>query len=672
MIDRFKNLFSPLDIGFTTIKNRFLMGSMHTGLEESENGFDKLAEFYRLRAKGMVGLIVTGGISPNFTGKGFLLAEKLQSKRDIFKHLKITDAVHDEGGKIVLQILHTGRYAFHPFAVAPSRIKAPINIFTPWKIPNFFIESTINDFVKCAVYAKSAGYDGIEIMGSEGYFINQFISSKTNKRKDKWGGSFENRCRLPIEIIRRIRSNVGSDFIIIYRLSLIDLVEGGSTFEEVVALGKEIQKSGATMINSGIGWHESRVPTIATMVPRGAFTFATSKIKKELTIPIIATNRINMPDLAEEIIASNNADMVSMARPFLADENFVVKTFNGKVEEINTCIACNQACLDHVFQKKHVSCLVNPFACNETKIIFKKPFKIKKVLVVGAGPAGLSAAINTAKLGHNVFLIEKNNEIGGQFKLAKKIPGKEEFEETIRYYNVHLKKYNVTVIFNVEVDINYILNNSFDEVILATGVKPRELEIPGISNKKVVNYTDVIEGKILVGKNVAIIGAGGIGYDVAEFLLHRKNKDSINDFLSYWGVDKNLKTPYKFIKNQAEAPLRNITMCQRKFGKLGSTLGKTTGWIHKLVLKKNNVTMLSGVEYLKIDDSGLHIKVNGEYRLLEVDNIIICAGQNSNNYLAKQLDISNIKYYLIGGAFEAKELDAKYAISQGFNIALQL
>ena len=672
MIERYKNLLSPLDLGFTTIKNRVLMGSIHTGLEEVSDGFEQLAQFYKLRARGMVGLIVTGGISPNITGSAFLLSARLQSKKEIAKHVKITQAVHEEGGKIVLQILHTGRYGFHPFAMAPSRIKAPINYFTPIKIPNFFIESTINDFVKCAINAQSAGYDGVEVMGSEGYFINQFITKNTNKRKDKWGGNFENRCRLPIEIVKRIRAAVGKEFIIIYRLSLVDLIHDGSTFDEVIYLGKQIENSGATIINSGIGWHESRVPTIATMVPRGAFTFTTQKIKSHLNIPIIATNRINMPDIAEQLIASNCADMVSMARPLLADENFVLKTFKGNVDEINTCIACNQACLDHIFKKKVASCLVNPVACNETKIIFKSATNIKKVLVVGAGPAGLSAAINLAKIGHNVTLAEKNKEIGGQFKLAKKIPGKEEFEETIRYYNVHLKKLNVKVLLEVEIDINYILENNFDAIILATGVIPRKINIPGIEHSKVVGYTEVIEGKINVGKKVAIIGAGGIGYDVAEFLLHNEKKQTLDNFLDYWGIDKSLKSPGGLKKTNTNMPIRDIVLCQRSQGKLGAKLGKTTGWIHNLEMKKNNVIKLAGVEYLKIDNAGLHVNVCGKYQLLEVDNIVICAGQNSNNFLAKQLTEKSIKFHIIGGAFEAMELDAKFAIFQGNTVALKI
>ncbi len=669
---QYPHLLSPLDLGFTTLKNRVLMGSMHTGLEEEKDGFHKMAAFYSERANGGVGLIVTGGVSPNRSGWVSPFAAKLSTKGEVAKHQLITDAVHSNGGKIALQILHAGRYAFHPLAVAPSAIKSPISPFKPWALPGFMVEMIINDYARCAYLAQMAGYDGIEIMGSEGYLINQFIVTKTNKRKDKWGGSYENRIRFPLEIIRRIRHKVGKKFIIIYRLSLLDLVENGSSWDEIVFLAKKLEEVGVTLINSGIGWHEARIPTIATMVPRGTFTFATRKLRTEINLPIITTNRINIPELAEELIANNTADMVSMARPFLADADFVVKAYRGKSEEINTCIGCNQACLDHVFVGKVASCLVNPRACHETEIVYTKTNKIKKIAIVGAGPAGLSCAITAAKCGHKVTLYDKNDIIGGQFNLAKQIPGKEEFYETLRYFQVNIAKYGVNLVLNTKVNAIDLLRQSFDEIVIATGILPRQLHIEGINHPKVLSYIDVLKDKKTVGKKVAIIGAGGIGFDVAEYLLHEEGKAlDINTFMHEWGIDCSLTNRGGITTSDLPTPLREIYLCQRTEGKLGKKLGKTTGWIHRASLKMNKVKMLSGISYSKIDDIGLHYVKNGKEDILAVDNIIICAGQESYNALSQELKQYNFNnVHIIGGAFLALELDAKFAINQGTRLAV--
>jgi 2,4-dienoyl-CoA reductase (NADPH2) len=674
MYKHFPHMLSPLNLGYTTIKNRILMGSMHTGLEEQKNGFIKLAEFYKARARGGVGLIVTGGIAPNHLGKMYPFAAKLQTKKEIKNHRLITNAVHDEGGKIALQILHAGRYSYHPFAVAPSRIKAPINKFTPFAMPGFLIENTINDYANCALSAQEAGYDGVEIMGSEGYLINQFIVEATNKRTDQWGGSFENRIRFPLEIIKRTREKVGNNFIIIYRLSLLDLIPNGNTFNETLQLAKAVEQAGATMINTGIGWHEAKIPTIATMVPRATFTFATAKLKNEIKIPLITTNRINTPEVAEEILHRGDADMISMARPFLADENFVKKTIANQSNEINTCIGCNQACLDHVFSGKLTSCLVNPFACQETSLIAKIAPKSKNIAVIGAGPAGLAAAVTAAKIGHNVTLYEKNQHIGGQFNLARLIPGKEEFNETLRYFNVHINKYGIKLILNHEVTVPDIVNGNFDEVIIATGVNPRVINIPGIDHAKVVSYTDVIQGKKSIGSSVAIIGAGGIGFDIAEFLLHDpEHKSTPKSFMQEWGIDASLRNKGAVLTKEQQiaiTPLRKIYLCQRSATKIGKTLGKTTGWIHRTSLNRNQVTMLNNLEYIKIDDAGLHCKINHKIEILGVDNIVICAGQESNKKLANELKQNKINYHIIGGANKALELDAKFAIEQGTKLVL--
>lgn len=671
---KYDYLLSPLDLGFTTLKNRVLMGSMHTGLEEEKDGFKKIAEFYKERAKGGVALIVTGGVAPNISGWVYPFSAKLTTRNEIEKHRLITESVHSEGGKIALQILHAGRYAYHPLTVAPTALKSPISPFKPWAMPGFLIENTINDYANCALSAQEAGYDGVEIMGSEGYLINEFIVNKTNKRKDKWGGSFENRIRFALEIVRLTREKVGPRFIIIYRLSLMDLVENGSSWEEVVHLAKEIEKAGATMINSGIGWHEARVPTIATMVPRGTFTFASKKIKEVVNIPVITTNRINTPETAETILANGDADMVSMARPMLADPNFVIKAMQDRSNEINTCIGCNQACLDHVFVKKVATCLVNPRACHETELVYSKTDSIKKIAVVGAGPAGLSAATILAKRGHIVTLYDRENEIGGQFNIAKKIPGKKEFYETLRYFKTKIEKYGIKLVLGNIVTHNDLIDGNFDEIIIATGITPRMPDIAGIKHPKVLSYLDVIKGKKLVGKKIAIIGAGGIGFDVAEYLLHDKSKTTnSHTFMQEWGIDDTLSTRGAILSHDVVThPIREIYLCQRSSGKLGKKLGKTTGWIHRASLKKHQVKMLSGISYHKIDDRGLHYTKDGKSNLLEVDNVIICAGQECNNELAKNLQHKNVRYHIIGGAYLALELDAKFAIDQGARLAAKL
>ena len=645
------------------------MGSMHTGLEESKNGFQRQAAYFAERAKGGVGLIVTGGVAPNRAGWTAPFASKLSTKSEAREHKIITDAVHAEGGKICMQILHAGRYGYHPLAVAPSAIKSPISPFKPWKLTQGGIRRTINDFVNCAKLAQEAGYDGVEIMGSEGYLINQFIVSKTNKRTDEWGGPYENRIRFALEIVRSTRAAVGKNFIIIYRLSMLDLVEDGSTWEEIEFLAKEIEKAGATIINTGIGWHEARVPTIATMVPRGGFSWVTKRLMGKLSIPLITTNRINMPDVAEKILADGHANMVSMARPFLADPEFPKKAMGGRANEINTCIACNQACLDHVFSRKTASCMVNPRACNELTMSITPTTNKKKIAVVGAGPAGLSCAVTLAQRGHEVHLFEGQSSIGGQFNIAKEIPGKEEFHETLRYYKRQME------LHKVQVHLNTLFNESqagnFAEIVVATGVIGRSINIEGIGHPKVLTYTDVVLRKKPVGKRAAIIGAGGIGFDVAEFLTHSETMD-VKTFMSEWGVDMDYRTGGALLKGQSVKSPREIYLLQRKKGKLGERLGKTTGWIHRSALKMKKVKMIDDVTYQKIDDAGLHITVQGGPQLLEVDNVIICAGQVSNNQLFNKLKETHTNVHLIGGALEAGELDAKRAIEQGVKIGIAL
>lgn len=666
----FKHLLAPLDLGFTTLKNRVIMGSMHVGLEEEKGGFDKLAAFYAARAKGGVALIVTGGIAPNIAGWLAPFAGRMSSSRHANKHKVVTDAVHKEGGKICMQILHAGRYGYHPLAVSASNVQSPISPFKPKALSERGLRSTIKDYVNSAAYAKKAGYDGVEIMGSEGYLINQFFCQRTNKRDDEWGGNLENRARLAIEVVTQTRMKVGPEFIIIYRLSMLDLVEGGAPWEEVVYLAKAIEKAGATLINTGIGWHETRVPTIATSVPRAAFTWVTERMKSEVSIPLITSNRINTPEVAEEVLAKGHADMVSMARPFLADPNFVAKAMRNESGLINTCIACNQACLDHGFERKRASCLVNPQACYETELIFTSVVQPKKLAVIGAGPAGLAFATYAAERGHKVELFEQSAEIGGQFNYAKQIPGKEEFYETLRYYANQIKRTGVTLRLNTKVDADSLKDQGFDEVVMATGIKPRELTIQGSDHPKVMSYIEVLRDHKPVGKKVAVIGAGGIGFDVSEYLVEQENLTvNLDKWLTHWGIDKAYKNPGALIEKQAVNSDREVFLLQRKTSKVGKGLGKTTGWIHRSSLANHNVQMINGVTYEKIDDDGLHITVGDKPMLLVVDNIIVCAGQMPFRELEDSLLDAGMKVHVIGGADVAAELDAKRAIRQGAELA---
>ncbi len=670
----YPHLFRPLDLGFTTLQNRVLMGSMHTGLEELPDGHKRMAAFYGERARGGVGLIVTGGIGPNEEGSTHPSTVRLDTDEVVKNHKEVTDAVHIAGGKICMQILHTGRYAYSPKLVAPSAVQAPINPFKPKALEAEEIEQQVQDFITASTQAQRAGYDGVEIMGSEGYFLNQFIAKRTNHRDDNWGGAYENRIRLPIEVVRRVREAVGKHFIIIYRLSMLDLVEGGSNYEEVVQLGQAIEKAGATIINTGIGWHEARIPTIATKVPRAAFTWVTAKFREALSIPVITSNRINTPDVAEQVLARGDADMVSMARPFLADPEFVRKAQQNKADEINTCIGCNQACLDHVFNGKMTSCLVNPRACHELEINIKPAETKKRIAVVGAGPAGLAAAVTSAQRGHDVVVYDASSEIGGQFNVAKQIPGKEEFYETLRYFKRQIELHNnITLKLNTYVDAATLNDEGFDEVMVATGIKPRTPDIDGIEHEKVMTYLDVLKHKKPVGNNVAIIGAGGIGFDTAEFLSHGKETPSqdIPAFMREWGIDMTLsaRAGIEGVKPQPESSPREIFLLQRKSSKVGAGLGKTTGWAHRVGLLAKGVKMIPGVSYDKIDDKGLHITVEGNQQVLPVDNIIICAGQEPMRDIVEGL---NVPYHLIGGADEALELDAKRAIDQGTRVCAEV
>ena len=668
----YPNLLQPLDLGFTTLRNRVLMGSMHTGLEDKEKDFDKLAAYFAERSKGGVGLMVTGGFSPNRQGWFYPFASKLSSKSEVPRHQTVTSAVHQHGGKIAMQILHAGRYSYHPLSVSASAHKSPINPFKPWAMTGWGIQRTIAAYARCAELAREAGYDGVEIMGSEGYLINQFTTRQVNRRDDQWGGSVENRCRFPVEIIKAVRRAVGKDFIIVYRLSMLDLVEGGNSWDEVVYQAKAVEDAGVTLLNAGIGWHEARIPTIVTSVPRAAFAFVPQRIRGEVKIPVIATNRINTPEIAEGLLSSGACDMVSMARPLLADPDFVNKAAAGKAETINTCIACNQACLDHTFQAKRASCLVNPRAGYETEIVFKPVTTAKKLAVVGAGPAGLAFACYAAERGHAVTLIDKASVIGGQFNMAKKVPGKEEFYETLRYFGERLKATGVTLRLGSEANAESLKAEGFDEVVLATGVLPRTPGIAGIDHPKTVSYIDVLTGRVQVGKKVAVIGAGGIGFDISEFLVHEGESPALHAEHWYreWGVDTTLNTNGGMVPKQLTAPAREVFLLQRKDEALGKNLGKTSGWVHRATLKDKRVQMMGGVNYERIDDAGLHITLKGEPRTLAVDHVVICAGQEPFRALQAPLEAAGVKVHLIGGAHTAGELDAKRAIRQAAELAM--
>ncbi len=669
----YPNLFTPLDLGFTTLSNRILMGSMHTGLEEERGSLTRMAAYFAERARGGVGLMVTGGIAPNRQGWLMPFGAKMTNRSEARRHQLVTQAVQSEGGKICMQILHGGRYSGHPFLVAPSSLKAPISPFKPWKMSNRLIKATIQDFARSAALAREAGYDGVELMGSEGYLINQFIVPRTNQRQDEWGGDFERRMRFPMEVMRAVRAAVGPDFIIIFRVSMLDLVEQGSTWEEVVQLAKALEAAGATMINTGIGWHEARIPTIATLVPRGAYAWVTERLKGALAIPLIATNRINTPEKGEEILAAGMADMVSMARPFLADPYLPKKAKEGRAQLINTCIGCNQACLDQIFDRKVASCLVNPRACQETILPPDGQLakQLQKVAVVGAGPAGLSAATELAGRGHEVHLFEAGPEIGGQFNLAKRIPGKEEFYETLRYYSSLLELRKVKVYLNTRVVPEQLLEGNFDRVVLATGVVPRQPVMPGIEHPMVVSYLDLLNGKVAPGRRVALVGAGGIAFDVATLLTtSAPSADPVDHYLKEWGVDPSYAQRGGLVSMPLLPADCNVWILQRSEGKVGARLGKTTGWAHRLALKNRGVKMLSGVQYELVDDRGLHIKVGGKAQLLEVDQVVICAGQESLRDLYAPLKEAGLQVELIGGALEAAELDAQRAIREGILVGV--
>lgn len=668
----FPHLFTPLDLGFTTIRNRILMGSMHTGLEDRAKDFPRLAAYFAERAAGGVGLIVTGGFAPNLTGWLKPFGGKLSWPWEVRPHRFVTEAVHPHGAKICLQLLHAGRYAYHPLSKAPSRLKAPINPFTPRAMSARSVDATIKAYASAAARARDAGYDGVEIMGSEGYLINEFTAPRTNRRNDAWGGTPEKRMRFAVEIVRRVREACGPDFIIIYRLSLLDLVEDGNQWDEIVAQAKAIEAAGATIINSGIGWHEARVPTIVTSVPRAAFVDVTAKLKPYVAIPLVATNRINMPEVAEDILAGGKADMVSLARPLLADPRWAEKARRGQSQAINTCIACNQACLDHVFENKTASCLVNPRACAETELVYARTVSPKRIAVVGAGPAGLACATVAAERGHRVTLFDAADEIGGQFNFAKRIPGKEEFHETLRYFRHRLEETGVDVRLSTPVDAAMLAD--FDEVVLATGITPRQVDFPGATHAKVVSYTDVLSGRVEVGTRAALIGAGGIGFDVAEFLVQEGPSASLDPhrWMAEWGVDSSFDTRGSLASPRPEAPAREVWLLQRTAGKPGARLGKTSGWVHRATLKAKRVQMLGGVEYVGVDDEGLHIRVDGQPQLLPVDHIVICAGQEPRRDLLPDLQAAGRTVHLIGGADVAAELDAKRAIAQASRLAATL
>ena len=678
MATPYPHLLAPLDLGFTTLRNRVLMGSMHTGLEDDPKHFHRLTAYFAERARGGVGLIVTGGFAPTIEGWAAPFSGRLTTSAAARKHRPITEAVHAEGGKVALQILHTGRYGYHPLAVAPSRLKSPISPFTPRALSGRGVERQIRGFVRCAKLAREAGYDGVEVMGSEGYFINQFLAAHTNRRTDEWGGSYENRMRLPVEIVQRTREAVGRDFIIVYRLSMLDLVPGGSTWDEVVQLAKAIEHAGATIINTGIGWHEARIPTIATSVPRAAFAWVTKKLKGEVSIPLCTTNRINAPEVAEQVLADGSADMVSMARPLLADAEFVNKAAAGRADEINTCIACNQACLDHVFQRKVASCLVNPRAAYETEIVIRPAAQPKRIAVVGAGPAGLACATTLAERGHTVDLFEASGEIGGQFNMARRIPGKEEFHETLRYFRRRIEITGVRLSLNRAVSADELAAGGYDEIVLATGVTPRDPRIEGEdefrATGKVISYVDLLLHGKPAGRRVAVVGAGGIGFDVSEFLVSGGHSITLDTeaWLREWGVADPAVARGGLGEPEITPAARQVYLLQRKAAPLGKGLGKTTGWIHRAQLKMKRVEMIGGVNYERIDARGLHVSFGERHEkptLLEVDTIVLCAGQEPQRALAEPLQAKGSKVHLIGGADVASELDAKRAIEQGTRVA---
>ena len=668
----YPHLFAPLDLGHTTLPNRILMGSMHTGLEDKASDYDKLATYFAERARGGVGLMVTGGIAPSIEGWLKPFGGRLSMPWHVARHRKLTRAVHAEGGKICMQILHAGRYGYHPLSVAPSKIRSPITPFTPRALSSRGVERTIGDFVSCAKLARDAGYDGIEVMGSEGYLINQFLVERTNRRTDAWGGDASRRMRFPLEIVRRTREAVGRDFIIIYRLSMLDLVEQGQRWDDILALAKAIEAAGASIINTGIGWHEARIPTIVTSVPRAGFAWVTRKLKGEVGIPLITTNRINMPEVAERILAEGDADMVSMARPLLADPDWAIKARTGRTDRINTCIACNQACLDHVFQNKRASCLVNPRACHETELVIAPATRRKRIAVVGAGPAGMACASTLAERGHDVTLIDRAGDIGGQFNYAKRIPGKEEFHETLRYFRHRLADAGVTLKLHTEADANAL--RGYDDIVIATGITPRKVTFPGSDDPRVLSYLDVLAHDRPVGQRVAIIGAGGIGFDVAEFLVEHAPSPTtdVTRWTREWGVDMQLDARGGLVAAAPERPARQIWLMQRSEGRPGARLNKTTGWVHRATLKNKQVAMLGGVTYERLDEAGLHIAVEGKPQVLPVDNVVVCAGQEPLRKLADALLAMGVTPHIIGGADVAAELDAKRAIAQGTRLASTL